>query len=214
MATRPNIRVLICDDHPVFRTGLRGMFSSQPDFEVVGEAANGVEAVTLAGRTRPDVVLMDLRMPEMDGIGAISRIKLDYPETYILVLTTYETDADILKALEGGATGFLLKDASHEELFSAVREVAAGRSPLSLSAATRLVRRFRDSAPKTSSTREIEILRLAARGFSNKAIARELFISEATVKSHFNHLFDKLGVTDRTSAVVEALKRGIIRLEP
>ena len=209
-----NIRLLIADDHPVVRAGLRGMLSAEPDFEVVGEATNGAEAVALTGELRPDIVLMDLRMPEVDGVTAISQIKEEYPETQVLVLTTYESDADILRAIETGATGYLLKDAPREELFAAIRTAAQGKSPLAPNVATRLMQRMRDLDEEALSAREIEVLELVASGTSNKEIAKRLWVSETTVKSHMLHIFDKLGVTDRTAAVTEALKRGIIRLEP
>jgi DNA-binding NarL/FixJ family response regulator len=209
-----NIRLLISDDHPVVRAGLRGMLSAEPDFEVVGEATNGAEAVALTGELRPDIVLMDLRMPEVDGVTAISQIKEEYPETQVLVLTTYESDADILRAIETGATGYLLKDAPREELFAAIRTAAQGKSALAPNVATRLMQRMRDLDEEALSAREIEVLELVASGTSNKEIAKRLWVSETTVKSHMLHIFDKLGVTDRTAAVTEALKRGIIRLEP
>jgi DNA-binding NarL/FixJ family response regulator len=210
-----DVRLLITDDHPVVRAGLRGMLSGEPDFEVVGEATNGKEALALIGELRPDVVLMDLRMPEMDGVTAISHIKTEYPETQILVLTTYESDADILRAIETGATGYLLKDAPREDLFGAIRLAAEGKSPLAPTVATRIMQRMRgDSEEEALSTREIEVLELVARGTSNKEIAKQLWVSETTVKSHMLHIFDKLGVADRTAAVTEALRRGILRLEP
>lgn len=208
-----SIRILICDDHPVVRSGLRGMIQSQPDLEVVAEAADGSEAVTLANRLRPDVVLMDLQMPGMDGVRATAGIKEKHPDIHVLILTTYDTDADILRALEMGATGFLLKDEREDRLFDAIREVARGKSPLAPGVASRLVERLRENAESHLSEREIEILRLVAQGSSNKEIARELHISDSTVKAHLLHIFDKLGVTDRTAAVTTALRRGIIRLD-
>lgn len=208
------IRLLIVDDHPVVRSGLQGMLASQIDFEVVGEAQDGSEGVALARKLRPDVILMDLRMPEMDGVEAIGRIKTRQPEMQILVLTTYESDADILRAIEQGASGYLLKDAPREDLYAAIRAVAQGKSPLAPAVAARLMGRLRGSADKALSNREIEVLELVARGTSNKQIGKELWISETTVKTHMLHVFEKLGVTDRTAAVTVALKRGIIRLEP
>jgi DNA-binding NarL/FixJ family response regulator len=209
-----SVRILVTDDHPVVRAGLSGMLSGEPDFEVVGEAQNGKEAVAFVGELKPDVVLMDLRMPEMDGVTAIEHIKSSYPDVHVLVLTTYESDADILRAIETGATGYLLKDTPREELFGAIRTVAQGQSPLAPGVAARLMQRVRDPEEEGLSTREIEVLELVAHGTSNKEIAKQLWVSETTVKSHMLHIFDKLGVTDRTAAVTEALKRGIIRLEP
>jgi len=214
MSEQQQIRILISDDHPVVRTGLRGMINGEPDFEVVGEAENGKEAVAMTGELRPQVVLMDLRMPEMDGVTAIGHIKAEHPEVKVLVLTTYESDADILRAIETGATGYLLKDTPREELFEAIRLVARGESPLDPGVAARLMQRMRGPSEEGLSTREIEVLELVARGTSNKEIAKQLWVSETTVKSHMLHIFDKLSVTDRTAAVTAALKRGIIRLEP
>lgn len=207
------IRLLICDDHPVVRSGLRGLLRSQTDFDVVAEAPDGNRAVALADRFRPDVVLMDLKMPGMDGVAATSEIKARHPEVQILVLTTYETDADILSAVEEGATGFLLKDASEQQLFDAIRQAARGEMPLAPGVAARLVRRLRKTADEQLSRREIEILRLVGQGMNNKEIGRTLLISESTVKAHLLRIFEKLGVTDRTAAVTTALKQGIFRLE-
>lgn len=207
------IRLLIADDHPVVRTGLRGMLCEEEGFEVVEEASDGAEAVTLTGRHLPGVVLMDLRMPGMDGVEATERIKATYPEVQILVLTTYDSDADILKALRTGATGYILKDLPREELFSAIRTAATGQSSLAPAVASRIVDRMRGPAEEALSSREIEILELVAQGTSNKQIAKTLWISETTVKSHLLHVFEKLGVDDRTAAVTAALKHGIIRLD-
>jgi len=207
------IRVLIADDHPVVRAGLQGMLASQPDFELVGEAATGKEAVTLAAQLRPDVVLMGLRMAEMDGAAATAQIQTQQPKTPVLVLTTYDTNADILRAIDAGATGYLLKDTPRDELFAAIRSVAQGKAVLAPTVATRLLRQRQTPAGEALSARELEVLSLVARGASNKEIARSLHLSEATVKSHLIHLFCKLGVTDRTAAVTVALERGLLHLE-
>ena len=208
------IRLIIVDDHPVVRAGLQGMLAGQPDLEVVGEATTGAEAVALVAELRPTVVLVDLRMPEMDGVAAIERIVDGYPETQILVLTTYDTDADILRAIEAGATGYLLKDTPREELFRAVRAAARGESVLAPTVAARLMQQLRTPDAKSLTVREIEVLSLVARGASNKEIGRQLHISEATVKTHLLHIFAKLEVSDRTAAVTTALKRGILSLGP
>lgn len=207
------IRILIVDDHPVVREGLRGMLAGQDAFDVVGEAGHGEAGVTLTTQLRPDVVLMDLRMPEMDGVAAIKTIVKKDVDTNVLVLTTYESDADIVRAIEAGATGYILKDAPREELFRAVRAAAKGESALSPSVARRLMSQMRAPAQESLSPREIEVLQLVARGNSNKDVGRQLHISKATVKTHLNHIYDKLGVNDRTSAVTTALERGIIRLD-
>jgi DNA-binding NarL/FixJ family response regulator len=207
------IRLVIADDHLVVRDGLRGMLESQPDFEVVGEAANGEEAVHLASSLQPEVILMDLRMPEMDGVSAIREIKSSQPEIEILVLTTYDSDADILPAIEAGATGYLLKDASREELYAAIRSTAHGESMLAPGVAAKLIGRMRAPAEEQLTKRELEVLQLVAEGASNKDIAGRLHISQATVKSHLIHIFGKLGVSDRTAAVTVAYKRGFLRLE-
>jgi DNA-binding NarL/FixJ family response regulator len=207
-----HIRLIIADDHPVVRTGLHGMLAGQPDLEVAGEATTGIEAVDLVEKLRPDVVLMDLRMPEMDGVTAISEIKALRPEVHVLVLTTYDTDADILPAIEAGATGYLLKDAPREDLFRAIRAAARGEAVLAPGVAARLMDRMRGPAEEALTAREIEVLSLVAQGGSNKGIAHQLHISEATVKTHLVHIYDKLGVADRTAAVTTALQRGILRL--
>jgi DNA-binding NarL/FixJ family response regulator len=207
------IKVLIADDHPVVRVGIGGMLAGEPDIEVAGEAQNGEEAAQLADRLRPDVVLMDLRMPETDGVAATSRITERCPDTRVLILTTYETDADRMRAIEAGATGYLLKDAPRGELLRAIRTAASGESSLSPAVASRLIRRARSPADETLSARELEVIGLVARGKGNKEIANELWISETTVKSHLMRAFEKLGVNDRTAAATEALKLGIIRLD-
>ena len=206
------IDILICDDHPVVRAGLQGMLASQPDMALVGEAGNGAEALELVERLRPHVALMDLQMPVMDGVAATAQIRARFPQTYVLVLTTYDSDASILRAIEAGATGYLLKDTPRDELFRAIRAAARGESPLAPAVAARLMGRMRAPADASLSEREIEVLALVARGASNKEIGRALHISEATVKSHLIHIFGKLGVADRTAAVAEAARRGLITL--
>jgi DNA-binding NarL/FixJ family response regulator len=207
------IRIVIADDHPVFRAGLQGLLSGQDDFQVVGEAANGREAVAMVRHAAPDVLLVDLQMPELDGVHAIQEIRLVAPATRILVLTTYDSDGDILRAVEAGATGYLLKDTPREELFKAIRATARGDSVLSPSVASRLVGRARGPVDRSLSARELEVLRLVARGTSNKIIGKELRISEATVKTHLLHIFAKLSVDDRTAAVTAAMERGMLRLD-
>ncbi len=206
------IRVLIVDDHPVVRDGLRGMLGGQPDLIVVGEAADGREALAAVAQHGPDVVLMDLRMPVLDGVGAITRLAAMHPNVRVLVLTTYEEDQDIVRAVEAGATGYLLKDVPREELFRAVRAAARGEPVLAPRVAARLMGRLRTPTAEPPSERELEVLTLVARGLTNRAIARQLHISEATVKTHLVHLFAKLGVDDQTAAVTAALERGLLRL--
>ncbi len=211
--TEESIRLLIADDHPIVLAGLQYVLGSQPDFEVVGKAGTGAEAVALASRLNPDVVVMDLRMPEMDGVQATALIKAERPEIYVLVLTAYASDADILTAIETGATGYLLKDTPCKELFQAIRDAAQGKPVLTSSVAVRLMERMRGPAEEALSSREIEVLRLVAKGASNREVAEELYVSQATVKTHLIHIFGKLGVSDRTAAVTKALDRGILRLE-
>jgi len=206
------IRLVIADDHPVVRDGLRGMLAQQADFEIVGEAATGQEAVALVERHRPEVVLMDLRMPAMDGVTATGRIVAGSAATHVLVLTTYDTDGDILRAVEAGATGYLLKDTPREELFAAIRAAARGETVLAPAVAARLVGHVRAPAEETLTAREVEVLALVARGCTNAEAARRLYISEATVKTHLLHIFGKLGVDDRTAAVTRALERGLLSL--
>ena len=207
------IQILIADDHPVVREGLAGMLTGQADFAIAAMAADGTEAVALDARLQPDVILMDLRMPGLDGVGAIQAIKAQRPSANILVLTTYDSDADIVRAVEAGATGYLLKDTPREELFRAVRAASRGESVLAPAVAARLMTRMRAPAEEALSAREIEVLQLVSTGNSNREIGKALHISTATVKTHLIHIFDKLGVNDRTSAVTAALERGIISLE-
>ncbi len=204
------ISVLLVDDHPVVREGLRGMLEAEPDLTVVGEAGSGDEAVAVNLARAPDVVLMDLRMPGLDGVGATRRILADTPDRRVVVLTTYETDADILRAVEAGAAGYLLKDASRAELAGAIRAAARGETVLAPSVAGKLVARVRNPAPPPLSARETEVLRLVARGHTNAEIGRALHIGEATVKTHLLRVFGKLGVSDRTAAVTTAMARGLL----
>ncbi len=211
------IRVLVVDDHTVVRDGLSAMLEHQEDITVVGEAENGVAGVEQADRLVPDVVLMDLRMPELDGVGAMRRIREDHPEVNFLVLTTFDTDEYIYDAIEAGAKGFLLKDASREDLFKAVRAVARGESLIEPGIAARVLNRFaqlsRESAPQELlSERERQVLDLLAKGSANKEIAASLSLSESTIKTHVANIFQKLEVNDRTSAVTQALQRGIIKM--
>jgi DNA-binding NarL/FixJ family response regulator len=204
------IRLLIADDHPVVRDGLSGMFAADPDFAVVGEACDGSQALRLADAVRPDVILMDLRMPGMDGVTAIAELGRRGNPARVLVLTTYDTDSYVLPAIEAGATGYLLKDAPRDELLRAVRAAAAGQSVLAPSVATRLMSRVREPEPEVLSQRELEVLALVAGGGTNRETAARLFISEATVKTHLLHIYAKLGVTDRAAAVAEAFNRGLL----
>ncbi|HEV7896720.1 MAG TPA: response regulator transcription factor [Planosporangium sp.] len=204
------IGLLIVDDHPVVRDGLRGMFAGDPRFTVLGEAGTGVEALAVARAVRPDVVLMDLRMPEMDGVTAIRALREHGVSARILVLTTYDTDSDVLPAIEAGATGYLLKDTPRDELYRAVSAAHRGEAVLSPSVATRLMGQFRAPAKESLSQRELEVLSLIARGSTNREAAAQLFISEATVKTHLLHIYAKLGVKDRAAAVAAGFERGLL----
>ncbi|MEV0971800.1 response regulator transcription factor [Microtetraspora glauca] len=211
MAETP-IRLLIADDHPIVRDGIRGMFVGDPDFEVLGEAGDGAQTVELARALNPDVILMDLRMPRMDGVSAIKELARLGIAARVLILTTYDTDRDVLPAIEAGATGYLLKDTGRDELVRAVRTAARGEAVLSPSVATRLLGQVRAPADPLSA-RELEILHLIAEGATNREAAARLFISEATVKSHVLHIYAKLGVNDRAAAVAVAFRRGLLTLD-
>jgi DNA-binding NarL/FixJ family response regulator len=204
------ITVLIVDDHPVVRDGLRGMFTADPRFEVLGEAGDGEEAIVAGETLRPDVILMDLRMPRADGVTAIKELAKRGVPARILVLTTYDTDSDVLPAIEAGATGYLLKDSPRDELFRAVEAAARGQAVLSPAVATRLMGQMRQPAAEPLSQRELEVLELIARGSTNREAAKALFISEATVKTHLLHVYAKLGVNDRAAAVATAFSRGYL----
>ena len=201
--------VLIVDDHPVVRDGLRTVLSAEPGVEVIGECGRGDEAVHAAAALRPDVVLMDLRLPGLDGVDATARI-VAAGTAAVLVLTTYDSDGDILRAVEAGATGYLLKDASRQELARAVHAAARGETVLAPPVAARLVGHVRGATGPQLTPREAEVLRRIALGQSNPDIGRALYIGEATVKSHVMRIFDKLGVRDRTAAVTTAIARGIL----
>ena len=203
------IRALVVDDHPIVRAGLVALFDAAPDIEVVGTASSGDEAVGLAAELVPDVVLMDLRMTGIDGDEATARIVAARPETRVVILTTYENDDAILRAISAGASGYLLKAAPEEELLAGVRSVAAGEVALAPSVSRLLVQRAAAPAAPSSpelSPRELDVLRLVAQGLSNRAIAERLFVGEATVKTHLLHAFAKLGVDDRTRAVTRAME--------
>ena len=204
------ITVLLVDDHPVVREGLRGMLDAEPDLQVVGQAGSGAEAIALAAALQPDVTMMDLRMPGMDGVEVTERILAQRRDAKVVVVTTYETDADILRAVEAGAAGYLLKDATRTELADAVRAAARGETVLAPSVATRLVRRVRTPPSATLTGREVEVLGLVAKGMTNVDIGAALHIGEATVKTHLLRAFAKLDVSDRTAAVTTAMARGLL----
>ncbi|GIH76336.1 response regulator [Planobispora longispora] len=209
-ADEPVIRLLIADDHPIVRDGLSNMFASAPGFQVVGQAADGAAAVRLARELRPDVILMDLRMPGMDGLSAITELTRLGLAARVLVLTTYDTDTHVLPAIEAGATGYLLKDSPREELLRGARAAAKGESVLSPAVAARLMNRLKTPAPQLLSQRELEVLELMAAGNTNRETAARLFITEATVKSHLLNIYAKLGVNDRAAAVAEAFNRRLL----
>jgi len=204
------IRILVADDHPIVRGGIVALVDATDDMEVVGQAATGLEAVDLALSVKPDLVLMDLRMPGIDGDEATARILAASPGIRIVVLTTYETDASILTAIEAGASGYLLKAAPQEEILAGIRSVARGDVALAPSIAALLVSRMKAGPAITLSPRETEVLALVAQGLSNPEIGRRLFLGEATVKTHLLHVFEKLEVSDRTRAVTKAMELGLL----
>jgi len=215
----------VVDDHPVVRSGIVGMLSGEPDLQVVGQAADGAEAIALTAELVPDVILMDLRMPGLDGVEATRRISARPDAPRVVVLTTYDTDGDILRAVEAGAIGYLLKDSPREDILAAVLSAAVGRSALSPAVTTRLVGVARGTGrgadgspcraevPVSLSPRERQVLQAASRGLSNNQIGAELYITEATVKTHLLRAYAKLGVDSRTAAVTEALRRGLLELD-
>jgi DNA-binding NarL/FixJ family response regulator len=208
--TEAPLRIIVVDDHPAMRAGVVALLAAEPGIEVVDEAADGSAAVTLVERHRPDVVLTDLRMPVLDGVDATAAIVAGGTGARVLVLTTYDTDADIERAVEAGAVGYLLKDTTREQLVEAIRAAARGETVLAPRVAQRLVAKMRQPAPVTLTAREADVLTAAADGLSNADIGRRLVIAEATVKTHMLRIFAKLDVSDRTHAVVVALERGLI----
>ena len=206
----PRIRILIVDDHPIVRSGLASVLSSQPDFDVVGEASDGQQAVVEASRLAPDLVLMDLRMPVRNGVDASAAILAERPSTRVVVLTTYASDGEVLRAIEAGAVGYLLKDVPHDELFRALRAVVRGERYLAPAVTERLMARWQQPARATLTERELDVLRCVARGDGNRQIAASLGITEPTVKAHLVHIFDKLGVENRTAAARVAREQGLV----
>ncbi|MEV6865991.1 response regulator transcription factor [Streptosporangium subroseum] len=204
------ITVLLVDDHPVIRAGIRAMLYDAPELTIVGEAASGSAALTAARDLTPDVILMDLRLPDGDGVSATAAIRAELPGIRVVILTTYETDGDILRAVEAGAVGYLLKDTSPDDLAQAVRAAARGETVLSPSIAAKLLDRVRQPRPETLSRREVEVLQLVAQGLTNADIGRALFITEATVKTYVVRIFAKLDVSDRIAAVMAAMQAGIL----
>jgi DNA-binding NarL/FixJ family response regulator len=205
------IRVLVADDHPIVRSGIVALLQAAADVEVVGQASTGTEAVALALEHEPDIVLMDLRMPGLDGDEATGQIVSQRPQVKVIILTTYESDDSILSAIEAGASGYLLKAAPEEEILAGIRSVARGEVALAPSIAALLVKRMSAPPAPTLSPRETEVLALVAQGLSNPAIAAKLFVGEATVKTHLLHVFEKLEVSDRTRAVTRAMELGLLR---
>lgn len=208
------IRVLLADDHSVVRKGVREFLEEEPDIEVIGEASDGQQAVDLAVQLTPDVVVMDIKMPQLSGVDATKRIRSLAPDVRVLALTAFDDDPYIFGLLEAGASGYVLKTAESSELVRAIRAVAAGHSALDPAIAPRLIARVAQPAPtgETLTERELEVLRLAARGLTNKQIGHDLDISDRTVQNHLANIYGKLGVASRTEAVTAALQRGLFRL--
>lgn len=205
------LRIVLADDHTVMRAGLVALLGCEPTLDIVGEASNGREAVALVERLSPDVALLDLRMPVLDGVGATTEIVAGPAPTRVLILTTYDTDADIERGVEAGATGYLLKDATREQLVEAIHAASRGETVLAPRVAQRLVARMRGPAPVALTARESDVLEAVADGLSNGEIGRRLFIGEATVKTHLLRVFAKLDVNDRTRAVVVAMNTGLLK---
>jgi DNA-binding NarL/FixJ family response regulator len=210
MKKKNPIRLLVVDDHPAFRMGLAALIQSQPDMEVVAESGDGREAAGLFRRHKPDVVLMDLRLPGFSGVEAIIAIRKDFPDARVIVVTTFDQDEDVYRAIQSGAKSYLLKDMPTERIVGTIRAVHRGEEVLPATVAHRLAERQRR---EELTQRELEVLQLLTRGRSNKEIASTLFISEDTVKSHLKTLFTKLGVQDRTEAAIAAIRHGIVHLE-
>ncbi|QYN37284.1 response regulator transcription factor [Pseudonocardia sp. DSM 110487] len=204
------LRIIVADDHTVMRSGLVALLAAEPTIDIVGEAGDGREAVSLVERLEPDVALLDLRMPVLDGVGATAQITAGRRRTRVLILTTYDTDTEIERAVEAGATGYLLKDATRPQLVEAIHAASRGETVLAPRVAQRLVARMRSPAPVTLTAREVDVLAAVADGLSNAEIGRRLFIGEATVKTHLLRIFAKLDVSDRTRAVVVALDNGLL----
>ena len=211
------IRVLVADDHLVVREGISAIIARQPDIEVVGEAADGAEAVEKALELKPDVILMDLRMPVLDGASAMKQIRMKDKDVKFIVLTTYDTEEYVFQAIEAGAQAYLLKDALHDDLFRAIRDVFEDKSVIEPAIASRVLKRFAEMSrqvtpPDALSDREIEVLKLMSRGASNKEIAITLSLSESTVRTHIQSIFQKMEANNRTEAVIKAVNKGIIKL--
>lgn len=206
----PRIRILVVDDHPIVRSGITSVLATQADFEVVGESANGAEAIRDAAALQPDLVLMDLRMPVTNGVDATAAILAARPAARVVVLTTYASDGEVLRAIEAGAVGYLLKDVPHDELFRALRAVARGERYLAPIVTERLMAKWQQPARAALTERELDVLRCVARGAGNKEIAATLRIAAPTVKAHLVHIFEKLGVENRTAAARVALEQGVI----